>query len=226
MSVINTNTNINATSDKNTATDSIRIRIAREADAAALLAIYAPYVTDTAISFECTVPDEGEFAGRIRNKLPHYPYLVAERNSTDSENTNREILGYAYTSPFVGREAYSWAAETTIYLGSNGKGKGLGRRLYQVLEEISRRQNIKNLEACIGTVTSADDYLSNYSRDFHAHMGFRLVGEFHKCGRKFNHWYNMVWMEKIIGEHGENQLPVRPFTDLTDEELMACGISL
>ncbi len=214
--------------------ENIRIRIANEADAAALLAIYAPYVTDTAISFECAVPDEAEFAGRIRNKLPRYPYLVAEylvaeydkSDNGDKNESRNEVLGYAYTSPFVGREAYSWAAETTIYLGQNGKGKGLGRRLYQVLEAISRRQNIQNLEACIGTVANADEHLSNNSRDFHAHLGFRLVGEFHNCGRKFDRWYNMVWMEKIIGEHGENQLPVRPFADLTDEEIRECGVSI
>ena len=61
-----------------------------------------------------------------------------------------EIAGYAYTGAFVGRTAYDWAAETTIYLAGDKKKMGLGRRLYQALEDVSRAQNIINLNACIG----------------------------------------------------------------------------
>ena len=86
----------------------IKLRVARPSDAAELLALYAPYVEDTAISFETVVPSLEEFTERMVYKLPRYPYIVAEKDG--------ELLGYAYLSPFVGRAAYDWAAETTIYL--------------------------------------------------------------------------------------------------------------
>ena len=89
----------------------IRIRIATEDDAEALLAVYAPYVIKTAITFEYEVPTLEEFRGRIRHTLQKYPYLVAERDGT--------ILGYAYVGPFHERAAYDWAVETSIYVEEN-----------------------------------------------------------------------------------------------------------
>ena len=112
----------------------VRIRIASPADAEALRSIYAPYVENTAITFEYEVPSLEDFQLRIRRTLQRYPYLAAERDG--------EILGYAYTGAFVGRAAYDWAAETSIYLREDMRKQGLGRRLYQVLEHISRAQNI------------------------------------------------------------------------------------
>ena len=182
------------------------IRAATPDDAGALLAIYTPYVTNTAISFECEAPGLSEFQTRIENTLKRYPYLLAERDG--------EILGYAYTGPFVGRAAYAWAAETTIYLKEGKKKMGIGRALYEALEKVSRAQNILNLNACIGYPEAEDEYLTGNSVQFHGHMGYRMVGEFHKCGYKFGRWYNMVWMEKLLGEHGENPKEVIPFPAL------------
>ncbi|MCI8978229.1 MAG: GNAT family N-acetyltransferase [Lachnospiraceae bacterium] len=182
------------------------IRAATPDDAGALLAIYTPYVTNTAISFECEAPGLSEFQKRIENTLKRYPYLLAERDG--------EILGYAYTGPFVGRAAYAWAAETTIYLKEGKKKMGIGRALYEALEKVSRAQNILNLNACIGYPEAEDEYLTGNSVQFHGHMGYRMVGEFHKCGYKFGRWYNMVWMEKLLGEHGENPKEVIPFPAL------------
>ena len=129
-----------------------------------------------------------EFQKRIENTLKRYPYLLAESAG--------EILGYAYTGPFVGRAAYDWAAETTIYLKTDKKKKGIGRALYEALEKVSRAQNILNLNACIGYPEAEDEYLTGNSVQFHEHMGYRMVGEFHKCGYKFGRWYNMVWRER------------------------------
>ena len=177
------------------------LRVVKEEDAKELLEIYRPYVEKTVISFEYETPGLEEFAGRIRRTLKKYPYLAAERDG--------EILGYAYTSPFVGRIAYQYSAETTIYLREDQKRNGLGRRLYQALEEISRLQNLTNLYACIGYPETEDEYLTKNSAQFHAHMGYRMVGEFRQCGYKFGRWYHMVWMEKQIAEHGEKPEPVR-----------------
>ena len=175
--------------------DDISIRFAKPEDAKELLKIYAYYVTDTAISFETEVPSEEEFKLRIEEVLKSYPYIVACKDD--------EILGYAYLHSFVGRKAYELSAETTIYLNPDKKKMGIGKKLYSVLEDIAKAQNITNLYSCIGYVDKEDEYLNNNSVQFHEHIGFRTVGKFENCGHKFGRWYHMVWMEKIIGEHGE-----------------------
>ena len=195
------------------------IRIAEEADAEKLLEIYAPYVEKTAITFEYTVPSLEEFRERIRETLKKYPYLIAEKDG--------EVLGYAYTGAFGKRAAYSWAAETSIYLKENKRRMGVGKQLYTALENISKAQNILNLNACIGYPEEEDAHLTKNSVQFHEHMGYRLAGEFHQCGYKFGTWYNMVWMEKSLGEHTQNPGEVIWFSELRKQvpDLLAGGIS-
>ena len=192
----------------------INIRAAAVSDGAKLLEIYRPYVEKTAISFEYEVPSLEEFCRRIERTLKKYPYLAAEQDG--------EILGYAYTGPFVGRAAYDWAAETTIYLREDKKKLGLGKRLYAAIEAISRAQNITNLNACIGTVEIEDEYLTNNSAQFHGHLGYRMVGEFHKCGYKFGRWYNMAWMEKVIAPPPQEPKPLIPFPELFQDVVFSC----
>ena len=110
--------------------DTITFRTAAGDDAAALLAIYAPYVKGTASSFEYEAPSLEEFQGRIAHTLRRYPYIVAVENG--------EILGYAYTGPFGERAAYRLSVETSIYLRQDVRGKGLGKRLYAELERICK----------------------------------------------------------------------------------------
>lgn len=184
----------------------VKIRVAATEDAEELLEIYRPYVEKTAISFEWDVPGLEEFRARIEKTLKKYPYLVAEKKG--------RLVGYAYTGPFVGRAAYAWGAEVSIYLKENQRKMGIGKKLYQAIEDISRAQNIKNLNACIGSPETEDEYLTKNSIEFHTHMGYRMVGEFYKCGYKFGRWYNMVWMEKIIGEHEAEPEQVVPFANL------------
>ena len=185
---------------------SITIRMANPADAQALLNIYAPYVINTAITFEYDVPSVEEFASRIAHTLEKYPYLIAEEGGN--------ILGYAYASPFHDRPAYDWAVETSIYVDQNIKHRGIGRKLHDALESTLREQGILNMNACIAYPPEEDEHLDKNSVEFHAHMGYRLVGEFYKCGYKFNRWYNMFWMEKMIGEHLSDQKPPK-FNRLT-----------
>lgn len=194
----------------------IHIRTAAPADAEAILAIYAPYIQKTAITFECEVPSLEAFRSRIAGTLKRHPYLAAERDG--------EMLGYAYTSPFIGRAASSWSAETTIYLREDACKLGLGRRLYQVLEDISRAQNILNLNACIAVSESDDPYVTRNSASFHAHLGYRQAAEFHRCAYKFGRWYNLIWMEKFLGKHTDTPAPVIPFPDLSAETLQKLGI--
>lgn len=194
---------------------SVNIRVATMDDAGEILEIYAPYVRKTAITFEYDVPQLEEFTGRIKKTLQRYPYLVAEKDG--------EILGYAYTGAFVGRAAYDRAVEVSIYLKESKRKQGLGKMLYQAIEEISKAQNVTNVNACIGCPETEDEYLTCNSAQFHAHMGYRMVGEFYKCGYKFGHWYNMVWMEKIIGTHEPDPAPFVPFPELGAEVLKKVG---
>ncbi|WP_081674175.1 GNAT family N-acetyltransferase [Butyrivibrio sp. VCD2006] len=169
------------------------IRDVRLGDVDRLLEIYGYYVINTAITFEYEVPSAEEFSGRIKNITSKYPYLVLEDDG--------EIKGYAYAGTFKARAAYDKSCELTIYLDNNSKKKGYGRALYEALEKRLADIGIQNLYACIGDPVIEDEYLSKNSEHFHAHLGFTKIGAFFKCGYKFGRWYNMIWMEKLIGNH-------------------------
>lgn len=184
----------------------ISIRMATEDDAEEILKIYAPYVIDTAITFEYTIPSIAEFSQRIKDTLKMYPYIAALENN--------QIIGYAYAAPFKQRAAYNWSVETTIYLKQNCRGNGLGKKLYLALEDILKRQNIINLNACIAYTHGNDIYLDNISTAFHEHLGYTKVAHFTKCGYKFGTWYDMIWMEKMLGGHPDNPDAIIPITKL------------
>ena len=171
--------------------DKIIIRLAGLNDAQSLLNIYAPYITDTAVTFECEVPALEEFKKRIAKTLERYPYLVAE--------TGGQIIGYVYASPLKNRRAYDNSAELSVYADKNHKGQGIGRLLYSAVEDILMHQNITNLYACVAyTDRKNDEYLNNSSLAFHERMGFKTVGHFSDCSFKFGRLYDVLWMEKII----------------------------
>ncbi|MDO4488389.1 MAG: GNAT family N-acetyltransferase [Eubacteriales bacterium] len=196
--------------------ENIIIRAAVPEDAEEILRIYAPYVINTAITFEYDVPSVSEFKERIENTLKRYPYLVAVENG--------RIIGYAYAGTFHARPAYDWAVETSIYVDMELMHKGLGKKLYEAMENVLSEMGILNMNACIAYPEVPDDHLSGNSKEFHEHLGYRLVGEFKKCGYKFNTWYNMVWMEKHIGEHLKNQPPVKTFDEVREAIAAKYGI--
>lgn len=184
----------------------IIFRTASTDDAKDILDIYSYYVINTAITFEYEVPTIEEFRSRIEHTLERYPYIIALKDG--------KIVGYGYASPFCnGREAYLHSAELSIYLSQSVQHCGLGKRLYSVLTDILLKQNITNLYACIAYTDNEDEYLTNGSMYFHEHLGFKTVGMFRKCGYKYNRWYDMIWMEKIIADHGTIQ-PFIPFPEL------------
>ena len=179
----------------------MKIEPVKMEDAKELLSIYAPYVQDTAISFEYEVPSLSEFQDRIRNISSVLPYIKAVEAG--------EILGYAYAGKFKNRKAYDWSVEVTVYVRKDSRKSGIGKLLYHALEDSLKRIGVLNMNACIAIPRENDEHLSNDSYCFHEKMGFRLVGTFHNSGYKFNTWYDMIWMEKIIGEHQKHQGNVR-----------------
>ncbi|WP_277668395.1 GNAT family N-acetyltransferase [Caproiciproducens galactitolivorans] len=183
------------------------IRMATEKDAEELLDIYSPYVRNTSITFEYDVPSVAEFSRRTKDTLQMYPYIVAVDEG--------RIVGYAYASAFKKRAAYNWAVETSIYIKQDCRRKGLGKKLYLALEELLKRQNIINLNACIAYTPVEDAHLNNASMAFHEHLGYAKAAHFTKCGYKFGTWYDMIWMEKMIGEHPEVPKKVIPITEIS-----------
>lgn len=170
----------------------IMIRIAKEEDAQELLNIYSYYVENTAITFEHEVPSLEEFTTRIRDTLKKYPYLVAE--------VDGKIVGYVYASIFRTRASYAWSASTSIYVEKNYHKQGIRKRLYTELENILVKQNVINLYAGAADPVEEDEYLTRNSEHFHEAMGYKVVARYHECGSKFGRWYNLLEMEKVIGE--------------------------
>ena len=184
----------------------ISLREVTPDDAEELLKIYEYYVLSTAITFEYDVPSADEFRRRIEHTLERYPYIAAVEDG--------KIVGYAYAGAFVGRKAYDWSAELTVYVDHHIRKKGIGGLLYRELENILQKMGIINLYACIGYPQTDDEYLTKNSEEFHAHLGFKTVGTFTKCGYKFGRWYDMIWMEKVIGEHNPHTNDIIPFGEI------------
>lgn len=187
------------------------IRIAKEDDAEELLKIYSYYVKNTAITFEQKVPSLEEFSNRIKETLINYPYLVAI--------VDGKIIGYIYASRFRTRESYICSAATSIYIEKSYQRKGIGKKLYSELCNILLKQNITNVYAGAADPIEEDEYLTHNSEYFHKSMGFEIVGKYNKCAIKFGKWYNLVEMEKIIGEHSNQQKDFIPFKSLENNFL-------
>ena len=182
------------------------IRIAKEDDAEKLLKIYSYYVKNTAITFEQKVPSLEEFSNRIKETLINYPYLVAI--------VDGKIIGYIYASRFRTRESYICSAATSIYIEKSYQRKGIGKKLYSELCNILLKQNITNVYAGAADPIEEDEYLTHNSEYFHKSMGFEIVAKYNKCAIKFGKWYNLIEMEKIIGEHSNQQKDFIPFKSL------------
>ena len=178
------------------------IRLATPNDAEALLSIYSYYVKNTPISYELEPPTVEEFRHRIEKTLLHYPYLVAEettqqppaKSQKPKAKSQQSILGYCYASRFREREAYDHCVETSIYIDKDVHRSGVGTALYAELEKRLKAQGVINL--CASITAEAEQSIR-----FHTKHGYTKVGHFHKCGRKFNRWLDMIWMEKFIADH-------------------------
>lgn len=156
----------------------MEVRLATEADAASVRAIYAPIVETTAISFEVEPPSTEEMARRIAEIGAFYPFLIADG-------------GYAYAYRHHARAAYRFAVDVTIYLAESARGEGLGRRLYEHLFSLLHAQGFYSAYAGITLPNAA-------SVGLHEALGFTPVGVYRAVGFKLGRWHDVGWWEKSL----------------------------
>lgn len=178
-----------------------RLRTARPEDAAAIAAIYAPFVRDTVISFETEVPDAPEMSRRIAATLETHPWLVAE-NAVG-------VVGYAYASQHRARLAYRWACDVTIYLSPPAKGRGLGTALYTDLLAILTRQGFRHAFGGIALPNAASIAL-------HEKLGFKHLGTYTKVGFKLGQWHDVGWWQCALAAAGDTPSEIIPFSALAE----------
>ena len=172
------------------------IRAAEEADAAAIAAIYAPYVQNTAISFEIEPPTTEIMAQRIARTLETHPWLVADCNG--------QILAYTYSGNHRERPAYRWTVDTTIYVDTTAHHRGIGRTLYRVLLSMLRHQCFRSAFAEIVLPNEGSVRL-------HESLGFKPVGIHKDIGFKLGRWHNIGYWRMGLAEPTPSPCEPLPF---------------
>lgn len=177
---------------KDIKSENIKIRDVLPEDAERIQEIYSPYVSDTVISFEITVPGKSEMKKRIQKLLANaFPYIVAE-------NETGTVVGYAYADKFGEREAYRYSFIVSIYLDMEVQSKGIGQKLYDELEKRMKKMGIVQ-------VLSAITGKNKKSLRFHEKNGFTKIGHFPNVGYKMGEWHDIIWMNKTINSIEEVQ---------------------
>lgn len=171
---------------------SIEIRPALLTDVPGILDIYAPFVRETAITFEYEVPELPVFEERFKSVTAHYPWLVATSGS--------QVLGYAYAMRFRERAAYQWCCECSVYVHPDVRRRGLATRLYKHLFQELRLRSLINVYAVI-TLPNPQ------SVALHEHLGFETAGVLRKSGFKHGAWHDVLFMELFLAEHPQSPEP-------------------
>lgn len=190
------------------------IRLAEQADAPGIRAIYAPVVENTVTSFEETPPSEVEMADRITDTLPRYPWLVCEREDSRDETT---VAGYAYAHQHRKRDAYRWSVDVSVYVAENHRRAGVGRGLYESLFSLLRLQGFYNAYAGISLPNAA-------SVGLHETFGFEPVGVYESVGYKFDAWHDVGWWQKQLQDRFANPSEPQP-VELVDAESVEAALS-
>ncbi len=161
----------------------MRTRPVDPADAAALAAIYAPHVRDSAVSFEYDAPGAEEMAARIRTYTARFPWLVAEEDG--------QVVGYAYATPYRERKAYQFSCESSVYVAEGYQQRGIASALYDALFAELQQRGMRWVYAVITLPNEP-------SERFHARKGFSSFAIFKRTGFKFDRWHDVLWMEKQL----------------------------
>lgn len=159
------------------------IRLAEQRDVKGILEIYAPFITDTSVTFEETIPDETSFWKRMQEIMAELPFLVCEIDG--------RIAGYAYASGYRSRASYRWSKEVSVYIHPDFYRRKVAHALYTTLNEMVRYQGIANLLAIITMPNEP-------SVAFHERFGYTKCGEFSKVGYKMGQWQNVGWFELFL----------------------------
>jgi phosphinothricin acetyltransferase len=179
------------------AAGALAIRVATGDDAAAILAIYAPVVQQSAITFEFEAPDVEGMRRRVLDTLAVRPWLVCEREGA--------VVGYAYAASHRERAAYQWCVETSVYIAPSARRQGVGRQLYAALLPVLERQGFAHAYAGITLPNPA-------SVGLHEALGFVPVGVYRRIGAKFGAWHDVGWWDlQLRRELPAAPVPPRPF---------------
>lgn len=164
------------------------IRDATLKDAARCAEIYAPYVHETAITFETEPPGAGEMGERIATSLSAHAFVVLEEEG--------RVIGYAYAGQFHRRAAYRWACEVSVYVAQGATGRGAGRALYTALFE---RLEARGFRTLVSLMTVPNDA----SLRLHLAMGFEVVGTMTEIGYKRGAWHDVMWLQRRLPDVGD-----------------------
>jgi phosphinothricin acetyltransferase len=180
-----------------------QIRLATEADASAIAAIYGPIVERTAISFETVAPTAEDMARLLSETLPTYPWLVSEING--------QVAGYAYATKHRVRAAYRWSLDTSVYVSEDYRRRGVGRGLYRSLFAILAAQGFYNAFAGIALPNPASVAL-------HESVGFEPIGVFRRVGHKLGAWHDVGWWRLALRQPEEVPTETRDLTAISEDE--------
>ena len=181
------------------------IRFANPDDAGRILKIYAPYITDTVISFEYDVPSLADFTARVERISGKYPYIVYERDGV--------VVGYAYASPYIERAAYDYTVDLSVYVDAAYCGQNIGECLYASLLDILAKQGFYNAYACI-TATNQN------SLNFHKRMGFTDAGTHPLAGFKHGKWLDVCWYYKRLQADTNPPQPLKQISSFNNGDLL------
>ncbi|WP_432882467.1 N-acetyltransferase family protein [Kribbella sp. CA-245084] len=164
----------------------VQVRDASAADAEACAAIYAPYVTDSAITFEIDPPGVAEMASRIAQAQSTHAWLVVEDED--------RVIGYAYGGPMKPRAAYRWSCEVSVYLEPGRRRTGAGRALYEAL---FTRLTARGYRTAVAGMTLPNPA----SEGLHKSLGFEPIGTYRAIGWKLNTWHDVAWVQRPLATH-------------------------
>jgi phosphinothricin acetyltransferase len=172
----------------------IGIRNGQERDAPRCAEIYAPYVLDSAISFETDAPSAEEMARRIAAAQEGHAWLVLEDAG--------DVVGYAYGGPFMARAAYRWSTAVSVYLEQDRRRTGAGRALYEALFE---RLAARGFRTALAGITLPNEA----SVGLHRALGFEPVGTYRRVGWKAGAWHDVAWLQRPLGDDDGPPAPLR-----------------
>lgn len=181
----------------------LTLRLATPDDAAAIRRIYAPYVTETAITFETDPPSVAVCRERVAETLPDYPWLVCERDG--------DVVGYASAGPIRAYDAFEWAVESSVYVAESARSSGIGSALYEALLALLERQGYVVVYAVVTLPNEASVAL-------HESLGFEHEGTFSGMGYKHGAWHDVGWWSRTLGERPADPDPPRPLTALRERD--------